>query len=728
MSSNTPPPPSTQGAINSIFRRVFDFDRASKSATELLDMFSDPALRDDKMAVYYMSKMDKNRVVGSWDKLTRYDPRTIIDALRDKGVLSSHMEQGIWELSKVKGGEFRYDGGRALFFGTKNGYAALPIQGIKTDVVTFGHTSRAVNTLGILGSNNQIRNFSYADAWYDSLVQIAQHSGVDEGNYLGVLQKKVFAGKVSEFGRSHTKTLGSLAIDKPVVFFDLETNGLNTTDDIVQFAAYRLDPGNPIPSRRNYYFDYKQAENAEAVGIHKITRQILQAKGAAPFEHSARDIEAFFKDAIIAGHNVSFDAGVLNASLRSAGINANIGEHGMIDTFQLFKAFAPGNTDKKLTSAFKYYTGSQLVGAHNAQTDVEAVVTVLNYMIGSHRNLPTSAGQIASMMKNGSGLALQFGGPSLKNVLAGSNRMRGVTSKMLGVAPNLLQKLVLSPESELAVQLTNFKEAKRIMTTVVKGSGRAIRSDGIGILAGMGRDGYVQGSDAMRRAREVWEHATNALPGIYQRLGLEGLWPLGKAEHLIMKDGQVTLPTAQAGRIYGSMFNEAAYGKGLHQYYKRTMTSNAQGNAMALFNRRALRGYLTRGAYDAGEVFHHQGVSLSVGVVSFENELKARQMFGEGGAILSDRGASILRSTLPTHRIEISDSEAKMRALEKLYGVNLSSGKLDQLNAATTYTTKEFRNAVRARGFTGPLTEKEALLAELLKGNKTYHNVFKQVA
>jgi len=727
MSDNTP---NTNNPIGSIFDRTFGFDKPLKGVSQTLNAFSNPALRDKNAPLYFLNKFDKARVsniYGGMSKFGANETRTLIHAIKENGLMHAELEGAIHGLAaSVTGGKFLYDGKRGLYFGSERlGFSALPLQGMKHDVVTFGQTNRTVNLLGILGSNNRLQNFTFAEAYYGALNSLIGRGQANDGNFRDIIEKKVLKSRLSEFGSKRQVVKGQLNIDRPVIFFDLETGGLELGDDILQLHATKFIPGQSQPVTFSQYFKNTKPIPAAATKLNHITEAMLERE--SPFAALAKDVNDFFGDAIVAGYNArTFDTVRLNEALRRAGINSNIGEHGLIDVYDLYKKYGPGGGGKKLTDAFSYYTGRHVLGAHNASVDVQATIDVLNYMIGTHPDLPTSAGHIANMMRQG-GVALSHKSPTLSNLLMGSGRFRGIENRAAGIMPGLVQRVSLEPGSKLAMQIANMKDARRILTTLTKFSGNNIRTEGIGLLAGRGMGGYVQAAEARSIALAAMDAFGKEMPGIYEELGIGGLWPLSKAEHLIAKDGQLILPTRLAGDIFGDNFNEAFYGKGLHQLFRRSMTTEAQAKFMLRAGWTPAKNYLTRGAFEGGMVTQHLGIPMRMAVVEFASDMASRQIFGEGGAIFTHAGLQALQSVQSSHTVYLGANEPKIAALQKLIpDINLASGDLKNLNRDLTWTTKDVHAATRAtKESVGGLSEKQKLLHVLLKGEKEYHNVFK---
>lgn len=174
-----------------------------------------------------------------------------------------------------------------------------------------------------------------------------------------------------------------LKLSRPLVFFDLETTGVNIgTDRIVEISYYkvfpngnaegktlRVNPGMPIP--------------AEATAVHGITDE--DVRDCPRFEHVAPEIAAVIADSDLAGYNSNyFDVPLLAEELLRAKVNVDLKQKKLVDAFQIFKKNEPRN----LTAAYKFYCGKNLEDAHSAQADTMATYEVLLAQLERYEDVP----------------------------------------------------------------------------------------------------------------------------------------------------------------------------------------------------------------------------------------------------------------------------------------------------------------------------------------------------
>lgn len=179
-------------------------------------------------------------------------------------------------------------------------------------------------------------------------------------------------------------------IDRPMVFFDVETTGPNPDKDrIVQFAGVKLlpttiggtergalkmlvNPGVPIP--------------AGATAVHGIVD--ADVKDAPPFKQVLAELEGFFDGADLAGFNiVGFDIQIMDAEFRRCGRDGfDLRGRRIVDAMEIFHRLEPRN----LESALRFYCGKMHTNAHDALFDVHATIEVLEAQHKLYAVLPRS--------------------------------------------------------------------------------------------------------------------------------------------------------------------------------------------------------------------------------------------------------------------------------------------------------------------------------------------------
>ncbi len=167
-----------------------------------------------------------------------------------------------------------------------------------------------------------------------------------------------------------------MKLEKPIVFFDIESTGVDTDKDrIVELACikYNLDgsveektilvnPGIPIP--------------LEASEVHGITNEMVMDKPS--FKQYAPSVRAFFLNCDLGGFNSnSYDIPLLSTEFERAGIEGINWNPSLLDGMLLYRKLFP-NT---LSDVFKRLTGEELEGAHGALADIKGTKRVVDILL-----------------------------------------------------------------------------------------------------------------------------------------------------------------------------------------------------------------------------------------------------------------------------------------------------------------------------------------------------------
>ena len=183
--------------------------------------------------------------------------------------------------------------------------------------------------------------------------------------------------------------VSQLKLERPVVFFDLETTGLNTEKDrIVEIGVVRISPGEEQISYNRRLNPGIQIP-AEATAIHGITD--VDVADMPSFADIAQNLLGFFEDCDLGGFNIKkYDIKVLCAEFKRAGIDFNLENRAIIDPMEIFHQYEPRN----LAGAVKFYLGENHENQHAAKSDVEATVKVLDAMLDRYKDLPRNVNDL----------------------------------------------------------------------------------------------------------------------------------------------------------------------------------------------------------------------------------------------------------------------------------------------------------------------------------------------
>ncbi len=173
-----------------------------------------------------------------------------------------------------------------------------------------------------------------------------------------------------------------LNLKNPVIFFDLETTGVNiTTDRIVEISYLKVYPnGNEMSRTMRINPEMHIPEQASAVhGIYDD-----DVKDCPIFKQVAKEVANDFEGADIAGFNSNrFDVPFLAEEFLRAGVDLDMTRRKFIDVQVIFHKME----QRTLSAAVKFYCGKELEGAHSADADTRATYEVLQAQLDRYPEL-----------------------------------------------------------------------------------------------------------------------------------------------------------------------------------------------------------------------------------------------------------------------------------------------------------------------------------------------------
>jgi DNA polymerase III subunit epsilon len=168
----------------------------------------------------------------------------------------------------------------------------------------------------------------------------------------------------------------NLKLKNPLVFFDLETTGINVAKDrIVECSFLKIMP-NGEKTTFNKRVNPQMPIPLESSLIHGIYEEDI--KDAPPFKQIAKTLANLLEGCDLAGFNViKFDVPMLIEEFLRAGINFDIGNRKIVDAQRIFHLMEPRN----LSAAYKFYCHKDLENAHSAEADNLATFEVLDAQV-----------------------------------------------------------------------------------------------------------------------------------------------------------------------------------------------------------------------------------------------------------------------------------------------------------------------------------------------------------
>lgn len=181
-----------------------------------------------------------------------------------------------------------------------------------------------------------------------------------------------------------------LTLKKPIIFFDLETTGLNLTHDrIVEISYIKVLP-NGTEERRTYRVNPEMHIPEESTEIHHITDGDVASEPT--FKQIGKMIAQVFTGCDIAGFNSNrFDIPMLDQEFQRADVDFDFSKARFVDVQTIFHKKEPRN----LVAAYKYYCGKELTDKHAAHADIQATYEVLIAQLERYDDLPTDVDKLA---------------------------------------------------------------------------------------------------------------------------------------------------------------------------------------------------------------------------------------------------------------------------------------------------------------------------------------------
>ncbi len=181
-----------------------------------------------------------------------------------------------------------------------------------------------------------------------------------------------------------------LNLKNPIIFFDLETTGVNIASDrIIELSYLRIDlngnelsrtfrvnPGIPIP--------------AKSTEIHGITDE--DVKDAQTFNEIAKTVAKELEGCDLAGYNaVRFDIPLLAEEFLRAGVDIDMKKRKFVDVQVIFMKMEP----RTLAAALSFYCNKDLENAHSAEADTRATYEILQAQLDHYSNLENDIAKLS---------------------------------------------------------------------------------------------------------------------------------------------------------------------------------------------------------------------------------------------------------------------------------------------------------------------------------------------
>ena len=172
-----------------------------------------------------------------------------------------------------------------------------------------------------------------------------------------------------------------LNLKRPIVFFDLETTGLDIANDrIVELCYIKVEPNGNEESKAMRLNPEKHISES-ATKVHGISDE--DVKGCPTFREIAPALAETLQGCDLAGFNSNkFDIPMLAEEFLRAGVDMDFSNRRFIDVQNIYHKMER----RTLIAAYKYYCGKDLNDAHSALADTRATYEVLQAQLDMYPN------------------------------------------------------------------------------------------------------------------------------------------------------------------------------------------------------------------------------------------------------------------------------------------------------------------------------------------------------
>jgi DNA polymerase-3 subunit epsilon len=173
-----------------------------------------------------------------------------------------------------------------------------------------------------------------------------------------------------------------LNLKNPIVFFDLETTGINIVSDrIVEISYLKVYPNGDEESKTKR-INPEMPIPPQASNIHGIKDE--DVKDAPTFKAIAKSLAAQIEGCDLAGYNSNrFDIPLLAEEFLRADVEIDLMKRKFIDVQTIFHK----KEQRTLAAAFKFYCDKDLENAHSAEADTKATYEVLKAQLDRYSDL-----------------------------------------------------------------------------------------------------------------------------------------------------------------------------------------------------------------------------------------------------------------------------------------------------------------------------------------------------
>jgi DNA polymerase III subunit epsilon len=181
-----------------------------------------------------------------------------------------------------------------------------------------------------------------------------------------------------------------LNLRNPLIFFDLETTGVDVAADrIVELSYLKIYPNGDEESR-TMKINPTIPIPPKVTAIHGITDE--DVKDAPTFAEVAKNLAKVFEGSDFAGYNSNkFDIPLLAEEFLRTHTDIDLKKRKFVDIQVIFHK----KEQRTLSAAYRFYCDKELEGAHSAEADAKATYEVLQSQLDRYPDLPNDIDELS---------------------------------------------------------------------------------------------------------------------------------------------------------------------------------------------------------------------------------------------------------------------------------------------------------------------------------------------
>ena len=188
----------------------------------------------------------------------------------------------------------------------------------------------------------------------------------------------------------------NLDLKKPIVFFDLETTGINIANDkIVEISILKVFP-NGNKESKTWLVNPEMQIPQGSIDVHGITNEKVATEPT--FNELAAKVNEMIEGCDLAGFNSNrFDIPLLAEELMRAGIDFEMKNRKAIDVQVIFHK----KEQRTLGAGYQFYCEKELEGAHGAEADTNATYEILLAQVDKYDDIGNTVDALSEYSTHG---------------------------------------------------------------------------------------------------------------------------------------------------------------------------------------------------------------------------------------------------------------------------------------------------------------------------------------